>query len=208
MADIDEVLDERREESVSRNWWSPEDEGEILEGYVKSTYEGKYDNLRAEIVGEDDEIKVTPSHTILVSKLEDNNVKPGDYVKIWYEGLTKTGSGQAANNYSIAVVHEDEFDDVGLEPYDGTTSEKKSEKEEETKGDEEAEEKSEETEGDIPEEAIDYFKSLMDIEEDNEMDIDEADEYLNKVREYDVDPKKVAVKAGFVPDEDKGVIKK
>ena len=70
------------EEVKAGNYWSPEKEGEAVEGVIISMDDEKF-GLKVTLEQKDKKLVVLPSHAVLQSRIK--NCKVGDVVKVVFE---------------------------------------------------------------------------------------------------------------------------
>lgn len=81
-----------------QNIWLPTEKGDSLVGEAVEISEGQY-GIYAIIKMEDGETIQTPAHKILQSRID--KIEVGDFIRIVYEGVTKTQSGRKVNDYRL-----------------------------------------------------------------------------------------------------------
>lgn len=194
------------------SWWEP-DEGEELIGIVveKHAYTdpGGDDHPVGTVasVGRGDlqqgEERATPTHSNIEGFIGDTEI--GDLVLLEYEGQVKANTGRDMNAYQTSRLRQEEWAETGQAElcrevwessryYDPVHDEAGA-----MQGDDSSDDG-------IPDEAVNFAEDTCAMNDD-EMDIDELDDYLNDVRDYDVDPEEV-VEASDALSLDDGTVQK
>lgn len=213
MTDIDEMLDDRETGGGGDfpPWMDDEDdgviheEGDTLMGLVTRIRDDPFHDEDEDegdpapilhVTTEDGDTYSTRTHRILANLIDELDVEVGDLVRVKYTGTAKTKSGHMANNYKLACVKPDEFEDFGIDPDDFAEVE-----ELEADGGSaaaqaaEAEESGDEIDDEVLEEAVEFAESLVDFH--GGLELEELDKYLNETREMGLDPEVVAEAAGL-----------
>lgn len=191
--DAFDQLDQRKSSGGGdyAEWWSPSEGDEIIGIVVEKhayTDPGGNDHpvgtLRS--VGKGDHAKgeevATPTHSALEDDVEDAQV--GDVMLIEYEGKVKANTGRDMNAYATSILTQDEWkqtDQAELfqEVWEASAH---------FSGTETRTVESEDNDDDgVPDKAIDFAEDVVTMN-DGEVTIDEMDNYLNEVRDYDLEP--------------------
>lgn len=122
-----------------------------------------------------------------------DDAKIGSLVLIEYTGQIPTNSGRDMHTYEASKLTREEWqgtsqEDLIRDVLDGEI-------------DESAGGSSDTTESGVPEKAVEFATDTTKIN-DGELTVDELDEYLNEVRDYDVDPEEIAEAADDLTLED------
>jgi len=103
------MTNERKFKEVegNSNMWTPDKEGEILEGVIRELKDGKY-GVQAIIVSEDGVEHITPSHKVLQNRIDDCSI--GDFVRITFikEELPTIKGNKPTKIYKVEVEVDNE----------------------------------------------------------------------------------------------------
>lgn len=138
----------------------------------------------------------TPTRTGIEPFAEDLVI--GELALIEYGGQIKANSGRDMHVYEASKLTEEEWRDSDQaedlqELWEGSSHHSAS-----TDG---GAVQQQERSSDVPSEAADFAEDLLAMN-DGELTVDEFDEYMNEVRDYNVDPEEVAEAAGLDFDGD------
>lgn len=138
--------------------------------------------------GEEGQEVSTPTRKGIEPFAEQANI--GDLVLIEYTGSVKANSGRDMHTYEASRLSEDEWSEMdnadeiravweASQHFVGGTAQSTAPPKTDDGGS-----------SGVPQKAIDYAEDVVDIQ-GGEVELDELDEYLNEVRDYDVDPEEV-----------------
>ena len=222
---LDELFDEKEISAAEQgSWWNPTEEGESVKGKItrreKRVNKWSNEEVIFAVRSDDGEVYTLPTHTVLQRLLLDNDVQAGDYVRVRYEGEDASSDRPNPTKlYALAKVSAEELEEMETGPEAAEKEEeveepeveepeveepeveeiqKSEEKKSESNATEEEEEPSEK--GEIDDEVTKFVDNLMDF--NDELSIEELDNYLNDVRNFGVDAKEAAIDAGYTVDDD------
>lgn len=124
----------------------------------------------------------------------------GDLALIEYTGQVQANSGRDMHTYEASSLTQEEWQDTDQadqvqEVWDGSDHNGS------TSSDGGVVQKEKQESGDVPKAAVDFAEDTLQIN-DGEVSVDELDEYLNEVRDYNVDVAAVVDAGGFELDDD------
>ena len=222
MSDLFDELEDRTQAPSSTDfapWWDVDNEPDLLVGIVMEVHDGPtkytpagelpdpvYTILSLGKGGFDEgDTRSTRTHGRLLQGLE--GVDLGDLVRLEYQGLQKTDNGNAANDYKIGIIPEEEWrdrDDADeieevIEAYSGPEGDNRSGEPVSGNDDSSSSESTSSSSGGGGNDLTEAASFLVDTVElqDGEMTIDQADKMLNDVRDFGVDVEDVAEMAGL-----------
>lgn len=229
MSDNNDVFDELENRSQQpgqqgdyADWWEPEEDDHLV-GLVVEMHSEPEDWVEAGEVPDpvytvlalgrgtfDEGELVTPKqHVQLKQGLEGAGVD--DLVNIEYKGLQRTDSGNAANNYEVGVIHEDEWREMSgadeiagvLEAHNGIRGDNTRDEPYRYKNDggsdadfSDAGDDAGSSDGEFME-AVGFAESFVIDRQDGDFGYDLFCELLTDTRGFDVDPDGVIEAAGL-----------
>lgn len=191
------------------SWWDPS-EGDKLIGILVEkhpyTDPGGDDHPVGTVrsVGrgalDEGEERATPTHSSLEGFIGDTEI--GALVLIEYDGKVKANTGREMNAYQTSRLTEDEWresdqEDHFQEVWEGSEHYRGGSGNEQSSDDDDSEPS---TDG-VPEKALDFAEDVLAMN-DGEVSVQKLDDYLNDVRDYDVDVDAVIEESSSLQEDD------